>query len=76
MRYPDCAVFRAVSDFPLRHPCVAEKYSSVENHSLRVDLIGSSIVLPVVEATSHFIPASCVTFPQFQRAHESIKLNI
>jgi hypothetical protein len=34
---------------------VAIKYSSVENHSFRVDLIGSSIVLPEVEATKPFI---------------------
>jgi hypothetical protein len=34
---------------------VAIKYSSVENHSLSVDLIGSSIVAPEVEATRPFI---------------------
>ncbi|MDP2395689.1 MAG: hypothetical protein Q8S84_07235 [bacterium] len=75
VKYHDCAVFRAVSDLPFLQPCVAIKYSRVENHSFRVDLIGNSIVLPLVEATNHFIQHNCVIFHQFHLAHESIKLN-
>ena len=71
VRYPESAVRSAVSDRPLRAPCAEMKYSSTSRPSRKLDLIGSSIVLPDVSAIKPRIPASCLICWLEPRAPES-----
>ena len=71
VRYPESAVRSAVSESPLRAPCADMKYSSTSRPSRKHDLIGSSIVRPVVSAMSPRIPASCLICLSDPRAPES-----
>ena len=71
VRYPESAVRRAVSDRPLRAPCADMKYSSTSRPSRKLDLIGSSMVRPVVSAIRPRIPASCLICLSEPRAPES-----
>ena len=71
VRYPESAVRSAVSDRPLRAPCADMKYSSTSRPSRKFDLIGSSMVLPVVSAINPRIPASCLICLSEPRAPES-----
>ena len=70
-RYPESAVRSAVSDIPFRAPCADMKYSNTSRPSRKLDLIGSSIVLPVVSAIKPRIPASCLICLSEPRAPES-----
>ena len=76
VRYPESAVRRAVSDRPLRAPLAEIKYSRTSRPSRKLDLIGSSIVRPVVSAISPRIPASCLICWLEPRAPESAIMNI
>ena len=76
VRYPESAVRRAVSDKPLRAPCADIKYSRTSSPSRKLDLIGSSIVLPVVSAISPRMPASCLICWLEPRAPESAIIKI
>ena len=71
VRYPESAVRSAVSDIPFRAPCADMKYSNTSRPSRKLDLIGSSIVLPVVSAIKPRIPASCLICLSEPRAPES-----
>ena len=71
VRYPESAVRSAVSDRPLRAPCAEMKYSRTSRPSRKFDLIGSSIVRPVVSAIRPRIPASCLICWLDPRAPES-----
>ncbi len=71
VRYPESAVRSAVSDIPFRAPCADIKYSNTSSPSRKLDLIGSSIVRPVVSAISPRIPASCLICWLEPRAPES-----
>src|SRR6185436_10730500 len=46
VRYPEFAVFSAVSARPLRAPCVEMKYSSTDRPSRKFALIGFSMISP------------------------------
>ena len=76
VRYPESAVRRAVSDRPLRAPCADIKYSSTSRPSRKFDLMGSSMVRPVVSAISPRIPASCLICWLEPRAPESAIMKI
>ena len=71
VKYPESAVRRAVSESPLRAPWAEIKYSNTSRPSRKLDLMGSSIVLPVVSAMSPRIPASCLICLSDPRAPES-----
>ena len=71
VRYPESAVRSAVSDIPLRAPWADMKYSNTSSPSRKFDLIGNSIVLPVVSAIKPRIPASCLICLSEPRAPES-----
>ncbi len=70
VKCPASAVLRAVSDLPLRPPCVAMKNSKIVKPSFRDDLIGNSMVLPEGLATFPFIPQSWVIWLQLPLAPE------
>ncbi len=76
VRYPESAVRRAVSESPLRAPCAERKYSRTSSPSRKLDLMGSSIVRPVVSAMSPRIPASCLICWLEPRAPESAIMNM
>ncbi len=57
--------------YPFRAPCADIKYSNTSSPSRKLDLIGSSIVRPVVSAISPRIPASCLICWLEPRAPES-----
>ena len=71
VRYPESAVRSAVSDIPFRAPCADMKYSNTSRPSRKFDLIGNSMVLPVVSAINPRIPASCLICLSEPRAPES-----
>ena len=71
VRYPESAVRSAVSESPLRAPWADMKYSNTSRPSRKFDLIGSSIVRPVVSAINPRIPASCLICLSEPRAPES-----
>jgi len=71
VRYPESAVLKAVSDIPFLAPWAEIKYSNTSSPSRKFDLIGSSIVLPVVSAIKPRIPASCLICLSEPRAPES-----
>src|SRR5918995_1906734 len=58
VRYPESAVFSAVSARPLRAPWVDEKYSSTERPSRKLALIGVSMISPDGLAIRPRIPPS------------------
>src|SRR5258708_16083462 len=71
VRYPEFAVFKAVSARPLRAPLVEVKYSRTGRPSLKVEIIGLSMILPQGLALKPRIPASCLILAAEPRAPES-----
>ena len=80
VKYPASAVLRAVSANPFLAPWVDMKYSKTDNPSLKLDLIGFSIISPDVPdedelflglAISPLIPASCFIWSWLPLAPES-----
>ena len=71
VKYPESAVFKAVSVDPLRAPCVEIKNSDAVKPSLNEDLIGSSIVSPFGFDINPRIPTNCVKLEILPRAPES-----
>jgi hypothetical protein len=71
VRYPEFAVFSAVSARPLRAPCVELKYSSTVSPSLKLEMIGVSMISPDGLAIRPRIPASCLICAAEPRAPES-----
>ena len=59
VKYPELAVFNAVSAKPFLAPCVELKYSRAVNPSLKFDVIGLSIISPEGFAIRPLIPANC-----------------
>ena len=59
VKYPAVAVFKAVSDIPLRAPCVDVKYSDMVRPSLKFEIIGTSIIEPSGFCIIPRIPANC-----------------
>ncbi len=59
VRYPESAVFSAVSARPLRAPCVEMKYCSTERPSRKFAMIGVSMISPEGFAIRPRMPASC-----------------
>ena len=59
VKYPEFAVFKAVSAKPFLAPCVELKYSSTDRPSLKFEIIGVSIISPEGLAIKPLIPASC-----------------
>ena len=59
VKYPELAVFRAVSAKPFLAPWVELKYSSTYKPSLKLDIIGVSIISPDGFAINPLIPANC-----------------
>ena len=67
VRYPESAVRSAVSARPLRAPCVEMKYSSTDRPSMKLDLIGRSMISPFGFAIRPRMPASwriCLNDPR------------
>ena len=60
VRYPELAVFKAVSASPFLAPWVELKYSRTFRPSLKDDLIGVSIISPEGLAIKPLIPANCL----------------
>ena len=58
VRYPELAVFSAVSARPFRAPCVEMKYSSTFRPSRKFALIGLSMIEPSGFAIRPRMPAS------------------
>jgi hypothetical protein len=58
VRYPEFAVFKAVSARPLRAPWVELKYSSTDRPSLKFEMIGLSMISPEGFAIRPRMPAS------------------
>ena len=59
VRYPELAVFKAVSARPFLAPWVELKYSRTFNPSLKLEIIGVSIISPEGFAINPLIPANC-----------------
>ena len=59
VKYPEFAVFKAVSARPFLAPCVELKYSKAVRPSLKFDVIGDSIISPEGLAIKPLIPANC-----------------
>ena len=59
VKYPELAVFKAVSAKPFLAPCVELKYSKAVKPSLKLDVIGLSIISPEGFAIKPLIPANC-----------------
>ena len=70
VRYPEFAVFNAVSDKPLRAPWVELKYSSTVKPSLKFEMIGVSIISPFGLAIRPRIPPNCFIWVTDPRAPE------
>ena len=60
VRYPELAVLRAVSASPFLAPCVDMKYCITSSPSLKLAVIGVSIIEPSGLAISPLIPDSCL----------------
>ena len=71
VRYPESAVFNAVSARPLRAPCVEMKYCSTERPSRKLAVMGVSMTSPEGLDMSPRIPASWRTCSLEPRAPES-----
>ena len=76
VKYPESAVFKAVSVDPLRAPWVEIKNSDAVKPSLNEDLIGNSIVSPFGFDINPRIPTSCVKLDNDPRAPESDMMKI
>ena len=59
VRYPELAVLSAVSAKPFLAPWVELKYSNAVNPSLKLEVIGLSIISPEGLAIKPLIPANC-----------------
>ena len=59
VKYPELAVFKAVSAKPFLAPCVELKYSRAVRPSLKFEVIGDSIISPDGFAIKPLIPANC-----------------
>ena len=70
VRYPELAVFKAVSANPFRAPWVELKYSSTVKPSLKLEIMGVSIISPEGLAIRPRIPASCFIWAGDPRAPE------
>ena len=71
VRYPELAVFKAVSARPFRAPWVEMKYCSTVNPSRKLAVMGVSMISPEGLAISPRIPASCRIWWALPRAPES-----
>ncbi len=71
VKYPDSAVFNAVSVEPFRAPWVEIKNSDIVKPSRKEALIGNSMVFPEGFAIKPRIPANWVKLEMFPRAPES-----
>ena len=60
VKYPEFAVLRAVSANPLRAPCVEIKYCCAVRPSLKLAVIGVSIIEPSGLAIKPLMPANCL----------------
>ena len=58
MRYPEFAVFKAVSARPFRAPCVEVKYCNTESPSRKLEVMGVSMISPEGLAMRPRMPAS------------------
>ncbi len=70
VRYPESAVFSAVSAKPLRAPCVEVKYSSTFKPSRKLARIGVSMISPFGLAIRPRMPQSWRIWPIEPRAPE------
>ena len=59
VKYPELAVFKAVSAKPFLAPWVELKYSKAVKPSLKFEVIGDSIISPEGLAINPLIPANC-----------------
>ena len=66
----------AVSARPLRAPCVELKYSSTDSPSLKLEMIGVSMISPDGLAIRPRMPASCLICAAEPRAPESAIMKI
>ena len=71
VRYPELAVFNAVSARPLRAPCVEMKYCSTLRPSRKLAVIGVSMIEPSGLAIRPRMPASWRICAAEPRAPES-----
>ena len=77
VKYPASAVFRAVSANPFLAPWVEIKYSITDKPSLKLDIIGLSIISPppIIDflglAIRPLIPANCLIWSPLPLAPES-----
>ncbi len=76
VKYPESAVFNAVSASPLRAPWVEMKYSSTVRPSRKLAVIGFSIISPDGLAINPRIPQSCLICCRDPRAPESAIIKI
>ena len=76
VKYPEFAVLSAVSAKPLRAPCVEIKYCRTSSPSLKLAVIGVSIMEPSGLAINPRIPASCLICAAEPRAPESAIIKI
>ncbi len=70
VRYPESAVFNAVSASPFLPPCEDIKYSRTVKPSLKQDLTGISINSPCGFTIKPRIPANCLIWSMEPRAPE------
>ena len=75
VRYPELAVFRAVSARPFLAPWVEVKYSKIVKPSLKFEIIGVSIISPDGFAINPLIPANCFICAGEPLAPESAIIN-
>ena len=78
VKYPASAVLRAVSARPLRAPWVEMKYSRTDKPSRKFEVIGFSIISPLLPVIDFFgfaikprIPANCLIWSWLPLAPES-----
>ena len=76
VKYPEFAVFKAVSASPFRAPWVDVKYSKTVKPSLKFEIIGVSIISPDGFAIRPLIPANCFIWAAEPLAPESAIMNI
>ena len=76
VKYPESAVFKAVSAEPLRAPCVDKKNSATLSPSIKFERIGISTGVPSGLAMIPRIPATWVKFEILPRALEFIMMKI
>ena len=71
VKYPELAVFSAVSAKPFLAPWVELKYSNTVNPSLKFEVMGFSIISPDGLAIKPLIPANCFNCASEPLAPES-----